>query len=90
MTEDLILIGRFAQVSRLSRKALRLYDESGLLRPVRVDAETGYRWYAWQQVRAARRIALLREAGMPLAEIGAFLADPRRETLDAYRVRVEA
>jgi DNA-binding transcriptional MerR regulator len=90
MTEDLIAIGRFAQASRLSRKALRLYDESGLLRPVRVDAETGYRWYAWQQVRPARRIALLREAGMPLAEIGAFLADPRRETLDAYRGRVEA
>jgi DNA-binding transcriptional MerR regulator len=90
MTEDLIPIGRFAQATRLSLKALRLYDENGLLPPVEVDAETGYRYYAWGQVRTARRIALLRDARMPLAEIGRFLADPRPEVLDAYRARLEA
>jgi DNA-binding transcriptional MerR regulator len=90
MTDDLIPIGRFARAARLSLKALRLYDENGLLPPLRVDAETGYRYYAWSQVRTARRIALLREAGMPLAEIGRFLAEPRPEALDAYRALLDA
>ena len=90
MTEDLIPIGRFAQAARLSQKALRLYDENGLLPPVRVDEESGYRYYDWRQVRRARRIALLRQAGMSLAEIRRFLDDPRPTALDAHRARLEA
>ena len=39
----LLSIGAFAQATRLSPKALRLYDELGLLRPARVDEWTGYR-----------------------------------------------
>ncbi|MDQ3672281.1 MAG: MerR family transcriptional regulator, partial [Actinomycetota bacterium] len=34
--EDLIPIGQFAAASRLSLKALRLYDENGLLPPAYV------------------------------------------------------
>jgi DNA-binding transcriptional MerR regulator len=90
MSEDLIPIGRFAQAARLSHKALRLYDENGLLRPVRVDEESGYRYYDWRQVRRARRIALLREGGMSLAEIGRFLDDPSPAALAAHRARLEA
>jgi DNA-binding transcriptional MerR regulator len=89
MTEDLIPIGRFARAARLSQKALRLYDENGLLRPRHVEDETGYRFYAWTQLRVARRIALLRGAGMPLAEIGRFIAEPSAEQLDAYRAGLE-
>ena len=90
MTEDLIPIGRFAQAARLSQKALRLYDEHGLLPPVRVDEASGYRYYDWRQARRARRIALLRQAGMSLAEIGRFLDDPRPDLLDAHHARLEA
>lgn len=90
MTEELIPIGRFAQAARLSQKALRLYDENGLLPPVRVDEESGYRYYDWRQVRRARRIALLRQAGLSLAEIGRFLDDPRPDALDAHRARLQA
>ena len=90
MTEDLIPIGRFAQAARLSQKALRLYDENGLLPPVRVDEDSGYRYYDWRQVRRARRIALLRQAGMSLAEIRRFLDDPRRDALDAHRAQLQA
>jgi protein phosphatase len=50
---DLLTIGAFARASRLSPKALRLYDELDLLRPARVDPDTGYRttsavwWRTW-------------------------------------------
>jgi DNA-binding transcriptional MerR regulator len=37
-------IGEFALRSRLSRKALRLYEGLGLLSPARVDDVSGYRY----------------------------------------------
>ncbi len=52
---------------RLSPKALRLYDEMGLLPPSRVDAATGYRSYGADQ--PARLTTALRQLGMTLAEI---------------------
>jgi PPM family protein phosphatase len=44
MAVTLMGIGEFARRSLLSPKALRLYDELGLLRPSSVDPDTGYRW----------------------------------------------
>ena len=66
-------IGSFARGSRLTLNALRLYDELGLLPPSRVDPETGYRYYAPDQVDRARLIGLLRRLDMPLARIGRVL-----------------
>ncbi|MGH3323463.1 MAG: MerR family transcriptional regulator [Streptomyces sp.] len=65
----LLTIGAFARASRLSPKALRLYDELGLLPPARVDPTTGYRFYAPEQLEQARLVAWLRRLGMPLARI---------------------
>ena len=62
-------IGELAARSRLSTKALRLYDRLGLLEPARVDPATGYRIYAEGQVADARLIALLRRIDMPLGTI---------------------
>ena len=39
--ENLITIGQFAAASRLSLKALRLYDDNGLLPPAVVDPDSG-------------------------------------------------
>jgi hypothetical protein len=62
-----VRIGEFARLSRLSPKALRRYDEPGLLRPARVDQYSGYRRYEAGQLDRARRVAWLRQTGMPLA-----------------------
>ena len=66
-------ISEFARRSRLSPKALRLYDEIGLLLPARVDPATGYRFYEVNQIEPARLIAALRQLGVPLAEIKMIL-----------------
>jgi len=42
-TAQLMTIGRFARLTGLTVKALRHYDELGLLRPTAVDPDTGYR-----------------------------------------------
>jgi DNA-binding transcriptional MerR regulator len=85
--ENLLSIGEFASASRLSQKALRLYGENGLLAPAWVDPESGYRYYRLDQLRSATLIAFLRRAGMPLAEIRAFLRDPTVERLDDFERR---
>jgi DNA-binding transcriptional MerR regulator len=70
---DLMSIGEFARLSRLSAKALRLYDELGLLPPAQVDPDSGYRWYAAGQLDSARLVASLRQIGVPLAQIQQIL-----------------
>lgn len=62
-------IGEIARRSGLSPKALRLYDDAGLLVPRAVDQVTGYRTYGRDQVPRARLIARLRGVGMGLARI---------------------
>lgn len=89
----LLTIGAFAKACRLSPKALRLYDELDLLRPCRVDPDTGYRYYAVAQLERARLVAWLRRLGMPLARIRQVCAlrpaDAARE-IRAYWAGVEA
>src|ERR1700756_2965950 len=74
-----LTIGEFARAARLSAKALRLYDELGLLRPFRVDEWSGYRYYAPDQLERARLVAWLRRLGMPLAQIGTVVDSPPAE-----------
>ena len=70
-------IGEFARRSRLSLKALRLYDERGVLVPSRVDRASGYRYYDTAQLDEARLVAMLRQLQLPLAAIRELLAcDP--------------
>jgi len=69
----LMTIGAFARSTGLSAKALRSYDELGLLRPARVDPDTGYRSYSTDQLVRGRTIRKLRELDVPLSEIGALL-----------------
>ena len=76
MPHDLLPIGSFARRCRLSVKALRHYDELGLLRPARVDLVSQYRYYDRRQAPAAIAIALLRSLDVPLPAIRELLADP--------------
>lgn len=80
--EGLVNIGDFARATGLTPKALRLYDDLGLLLPAEVDASSGYRRYAPDQVERARLVASLRLVGMPLARI--------REVLDLPAARAAA
>ena len=87
--DELMPIGEFSEHSGLSPKRLRSYAAGGLLVPAAVDSASGYRYYSPGQLREAQLIDALREAGMPLAEIGALLRDPSGEQLDAWAKRVE-
>jgi effector-binding domain-containing protein len=88
---NLLPIGRFSEICRLSIPALRHYDELGLLPPAAVDLDTGYRYYSISQAEDADRIRTLRLLEMPLPDIRAILAsDPERKKalLTAHRDRL--
>ena len=74
--ERMLAIGTFARRSRLSMKALRLYERLGLLSPAGVDAENGYRWYREEQLFTARLIVALRRLDMPLSDVARVVAAP--------------
>ncbi|HVM58209.1 MAG TPA: helix-turn-helix domain-containing protein [Gaiellaceae bacterium] len=90
LQEQLLPIGRFSRLTGLTVKALRHYDELGLLRPAAVDEETGYRYYAPGQVAVAEAIASLRRLELPLDDVATLLGsdDPaavRRVLVDHQR-----
>jgi DNA-binding transcriptional MerR regulator len=90
---DLMTIGEFAARTRLSPKALRLYDRLGLLPPALTDPATGYRRYQADQVGRARLIALLRRVDMPLPVIAGIVERPPDEAAEAvaaYWARAES
>ena len=85
---ELMTIGEFAAATWLSPKALRLYDQKGLLSPDTVDPGSGYRKYSPAQVETARLITMLRRIDMPLELVGRLLEaspDERAAQIARYR-----
>lgn len=80
--DSLLTIGVFARRSRISPKALRLYERQGLLVPAAVDDDNGYRYYRHRQLETARLIARLRRLDMPLRRVAEVVAAPRDRAVD--------
>lgn len=75
-TPSYLRIGELAARSGVSAKALRLYEQRGLLQPAAHSA-AGYRLYGSAALARLGQILLLRRAGFSLAQIGRLLArDP--------------
>ena len=76
----MLLIGDFSRATHLSVKMLRHYHELGLLEPVDVDVDSGYRRYAAEQIVTAQIIRRFRDLEMPLEDIHIVLQAPDVET----------
>lgn len=67
-------IGTVARLAQVSVRTLRHYDAIGLLTPAVVVPQTGYRFYSAEQLHRLHRILVLRDLGLPLAEIAEVLS----------------
>ena len=89
-----VSVGQFATMTHLSVKTLRHYHEVGLLEPARVDAWTGYRYYALDQLPTAQLIRRLRDLKMPIPDVRSVLVarnpDERNVLISAHMDRLEA
>jgi DNA-binding transcriptional MerR regulator len=87
-------IGDFSRATHLSVKMLRHYHDIGLLEPVDVDAGTGYRRYATDQITTAQIIRRFRDLDMPLEDIQAVLAaadlETRNQVIANHLARLES
>lgn len=87
-------IGDFSRMTHLSIKALRHYHDVGLLPPAEIDAQSGYRYYAADQVARAQVIRRFRDLDMPVDEIKAVLIAPdpssRNEVIVNHLERMQA
>ncbi|WP_271222238.1 MerR family transcriptional regulator [Streptosporangium carneum] len=91
MKDDLLPIGQFARLCRLSVKQLRHYADLGLLPPAWVDPASGYRYYRADQARQALSIGLLRSLDVPLSAIGEVLSGTTAvQALERIRDELEA
>ena len=69
MRDELLPIGKMAQINHVTIPTLRLYDSMGLLKPAYINEETGYRYYDIRQNARLDMIAYMKELGMTLTEI---------------------
>src|SRR5579862_2601659 len=69
----MLKIGDFARAGRVSIKALRHYDATGLLRPAYVDRATRYRYYSAAQLPILNRLVIYRELGFSLHQARVLL-----------------
>ena len=80
----LLKIGELASLSGVSSKALRLYESKDIIKPVKVDPETGYRFYSAEQCEIVEALVALQDMGFSLKEIKMLLQDPAsNEELEA-------
>jgi DNA-binding transcriptional MerR regulator len=85
MTE-LLSIGDFSRMTFLTVKALRHYQQVGLLEPARTDPSSGYRYYRPEQVGQARLIRRLRDLDLPVDDVRTVLAAPDEASRNAVMV----
>ena len=79
--EPLLPIGEVSRRTRLSERALRLYEQEGLVSPARTEG--GRRAYAMADLRRLQQVQILRRAGYSLSDIRGLLS---RRDFDAAEV----
>lgn len=80
----MLKIGEFAKICGASVQTLRYYDKIGVLCADRVDAESGYRYYAPEKIKTFRLIEQLKQLDFSLDEIKQFLACSHTEQCRIY------
>lgn len=83
LREEWLTRGQMADVNLVSKKTLLVYEERGLLVPDRVDAQTGYRYYSYEQCAQLDMIRQLQGMGLSLADIGRILREQSLDVLES-------
>ncbi len=72
----MLTIGQMSKTCGVSVKTLHHYDKIGLLRPEKIDRNSGYRYYEEEQIPTMLLISRLKRYGFALSDIGYLLEHP--------------
>lgn len=86
-SEPLLPIGEVSRRTRLSERALRLYEQEGLVTPAR--SAGGRRAYAMADLRRLQQVQILRRAGYSLADIRSLLSRRDFDAEEAIALQLE-
>ena len=75
---NLLTIGELSKLTDASIYSLRYYEKIGAFEPAFIDDETGYRYYALEQVFHVQLIMFCIELDIPLKELIQFTDDNKR------------
>ncbi len=70
----MLKISEFSKLSHLTVKALRFYEQEGLLKPAAIDGWNHYRLYETAQLETAAKIKSFRQLGLSVDEVKAVLS----------------
>ncbi len=80
-------IGEMKKICDVTRKALLVYEEAGIISPVIKNEKSGYRYYTLEDIRKINSLKTLQSLGLSLIEINEYLNDPSKT--DIYIKRFE-
>lgn len=80
----LFRIGEFSKVSGISIKALRHWDDMGLLKPVIVDSESKYRYYRLSQLQDVDRLNMIKALGIPMSNLMNWAKEAGHESISDF------
>ena len=84
----MMTIKEFATLCGCNAQTLRYYDKIGLLKPVKVDQWSGYRYYAKSQAIDFVKIKNLQAADFTIDEIKALLTMPDQQVFEAFDQKI--
>lgn len=77
-------INEMAEITGLTKRALRYYDQIGLLKPSEIS-ESGYRFYDDKALETVQQILFFKEIDVPLKEIQSILSNPNFDKLSMLK-----
>ena len=84
----MMTIKEFATLCGCNTQTLRYYDKIDLLKPVKVDQWSGYRYYTKAQAIAFVKIKNLQAADFTIDEIKALLTMPDQQVCEAFDQKI--
>lgn len=75
--ESLFQIGEVTKILGVTRKALLVYEDMGLLTPAVKDRDSGFRYYTADNMTQIRSIRTLQALGLSLKEVAEYYSDTK-------------
>ena len=85
----MLSIGKAARIAGVTVKAIKHYEEIGLIKPAYVNPDTGYRFYSKKEQQQLIRIKKLRQFGVSLSDIIAEGDEKMESLLQKRRQQIE-
>lgn len=85
--DTLYKIGEVTKICDVTRKALLVYEEAGILSPIIRNEQSGFRYYTPEDIRRINALKTLQALGLSLKEINEYFNDSSK--IDIYIKRFE-